>query len=1115
MKWLIILALAVITTPAAFAQIGPDYNNIQNEDGTYTYTSHYNRIWDGEQWQNFIISETENNIIISSNAANTLSYDKQTCSYSIYDTGFIVDAALLPSVSWQANSAVNGTDAWNRMTVNDEVCMVEIINNGESVIIQSTKEITEDRDFEVKRFNPDNSTRLDIEIRNVLAERLIHTILINDKIKETIDIYNIADNTKLGATQTIHTDSINVGGQQLNLQDVSGQFFDRNWIEANEAQIFEVSDSLNYDFDVGFESLWGIGIESNQINLDFNNSPNATNHLNIDPTFTNTGNISGSDVTFTLSYPTLTNAIVSSGDIDGTALTSSQVISVQSQIDSTNTSWTTTANTTPASPDYSFDFSSNTGWTQTQSGTSNTVYIDTSNGYIKHDTTTNTSSQKKVYYDLGSALSDSAWVTTFKLDTTNHNIPSSTVIAFSSSTTDPQTASGGDMIAFVIDDSNGSNGYHLQTKDGGTISWGAGANVKATANETVWVKMIRLSATQVQIELFSDSAMTTSVGSVTSTIPSSITGVQYIQSGSGQGGNSARTLNASIDDLKIYDGVTSTTPTTNDLSITYTTATAPAAITDLSASFNTPNVDLSWSEPSSGGSALTSFKVYRDTGSGFSLYDTVTSSSASSYQDTNPVMGTTNFYKVNWINNVGESSDSNSASTLAGVPPDPPTSVNTNIVDTDASPLDILVTWSSPTTIGTGTLTGFELYRDSTLIQTLGLVSSYTDTVPNSGTFVYSLKAVSTHGSSSMSSSSSQTTPTAPAAITDLSATAVSNVQADLSWSAPSSGGSALVQYKILRDSVNIANTTSTTYSDSALSDGVTYLYNVFAQNNVGTSTASNSASTTTFTGVTGSITGSATTIGATSQLTVNTSITGGTPTPTFDTFVVKEGADTITTFTGSLGYIHLTDESPHTYTIESTDLTHWQQPTISGTISSVTAQYDPAWSNNAAYNFTRGGGTFDLTVNRDVPAGWDLDCEYRTSTQAAANQTGVHGVGSNMWAYSDTQSIDDGKHVYVSCMDGSTQVVSFTSYGPNLIQGGLNLLDTNFSDYLGAPAAVLFIILVAGMFTGRTANTGILVILALIGVLGFIGMIIIDEATWGFILIAGVLGLFVGRRFL
>ena len=123
--------------------------------------------------------------------------------------------------------------------------------------------------------------------------------------------------------------------------------------------------------------------------------------------------------------------------------------------------------------------------------------------------------------------------------------------------------------------------------------------------------------------------------------------------------------------------------------------------------------------------------------------------------------------------------------------------------------------------------------------------------------------------------------------------------------------------------------------------------------------------------------------------------------------------------------------------------------------------------------------------------------------------------MGTSMWAFQDTQSISSGKHVYVSCTEDGEQVVNFVSYGPNLIAGGLNLLDTNFGDYLGVPAALFFVILVAGLFTGRTANTGILVVLALIGVLGFIGMIAIDEATWGFVLIAGVLGLFVGRRFL
>ena len=63
-------------------------------------------------------------------------------------------------------------------------------------------------------------------------------------------------------------------------------------------------------------------------------------------------------------------------------------------------------------PDYTFNFSSDADWDRVGSGTSNTVYIDTSAGHIRHNTTTNTSSMKKVYYDLtdytsGSAVNDS------------------------------------------------------------------------------------------------------------------------------------------------------------------------------------------------------------------------------------------------------------------------------------------------------------------------------------------------------------------------------------------------------------------------------------------------------------------------------------------------------------------------------------------------------------------------------------------------------------------------------------------------------------------------------------------------------------------------------------
>ena len=1031
-----VLGIAILGSAAslnefeAFAEIGSDYDNILNEDGSYTFTSHYNRIWDGEQWQNFIISETEDNIIISSNAANTLSYDKQTCSYSVYDTGFIVDAALLPSVSWQANSAVNGTDAWNRMTVNDEVCMVEIINNGESVIIQSTKEITEDRNFEVKRFNPDNSTRIDIETRNVLAERLIHTILINDKIKETIDIYNIAEDTKLGATQTIHTDSINVGGQQLNLQDVSGQFFDRNWIEANEAQIFEVSDSLNYDFDVGFESLWGIGIESDQINLDFNNSPNATHHLNIDPTFTNTGNISGSNVTFTLSYPTLTNAIVSSGDIDGIALTSSQVTSLQSEIDSTNTSWTTTANTTPASPDYETDFSSNTGWTQIN----NDVTVDTSNSRLQYNPTPD-SQDDRVYYDLqtdlGSTVDDEKWFVQYKVNLSGSVAPSAYQMPILSTHTDNLTSGTTvDQLGIWFGETgsgSGGNYINLRYADGTSAlsgSYGSAIGTLSTGTD-YYITMIRESATSFKIEVRTGSHTGSHVtGSpITSTIPSTIEDLRYIHFGDHPSSSHTRYLNSYIYDLSFYDGVTSTTPTTNDLSFDYITGTAP----------------------------------------------------------------------------------------------DPPTGVSTSINDIDSNPLDITVSWLSPSNVGTGTITGFEIYRDSALITTTGLVTTYDDTVSAPGTYVYKVRAVSTHGTSTDSNTSSITTPSVPDAITDLSGQVNSNTETSISWSVPNDGGSALTQFKILRDSVNIANVTSSTtsYTDTGLSDNTTYLYNVFGQNNAGTSTKSNDLSLTTYTGITGSISGTATTIGATTKIDVTPNVTAGTPTPSFNSFTVKEGSTTIATFTGTTGYVHHTDDSSHTYVIESTDSTHWQTPTITGTLSGVQSSYDPTWSSNVSYNYTRSTNSFDLIVNRDITPGWDLTCEYKTASQASGNQTGTTGVGTNMYAFQDSQSISDGKHVYVTCTENDAIVLSFVSYGPNLITGGLQLLDTHFGDFLGAPAAIFFVILAAGMFTGRSANTGILVVLSVIGVLGFIGMVTIDEASWGFILIAGVLGLFVGKRFL
>jgi chitodextrinase len=92
--------------------------------------------------------------------------------------------------------------------------------------------------------------------------------------------------------------------------------------------------------------------------------------------------------------------------------------------------------------------------------------------------------------------------------------------------------------------------------------------------------------------------------------------------------------------------------------------------------------------------------------------------------------------------------------------------------------------------------------------------------------------------------SSPDTTP--PSTPTNLTATAVSSSQIDLSWSA-STDNVGVTGYKVYRGGSQIATTTSTTYSDTGLTPSTTYTYTVTAYDAAGnTSTQSSPASATT-----------------------------------------------------------------------------------------------------------------------------------------------------------------------------------------------------------------------------------------------------------------------------
>ncbi|NVM26767.1 MAG: S8 family serine peptidase [Desulfobacterales bacterium] len=130
-----------------------------------------------------------------------------------------------------------------------------------------------------------------------------------------------------------------------------------------------------------------------------------------------------------------------------------------------------------------------------------------------------------------------------------------------------------------------------------------------------------------------------------------------------------------------------------------------------------------------------------------------------------------------------------------------------------------------------------------------GESSSDTD-LREATTYYYRVSAFNSAGNSTYSNEANATTY--PAAPSNLSATAVSAIQINLSWTDNSSGESG---FKIERKTgsggtyslITAISTNITSYSDTELRGSTTYYYRVRAYNSSGSSTYSNEASDTTF----------------------------------------------------------------------------------------------------------------------------------------------------------------------------------------------------------------------------------------------------------------------------
>jgi chitodextrinase len=257
---------------------------------------------------------------------------------------------------------------------------------------------------------------------------------------------------------------------------------------------------------------------------------------------------------------------------------------------------------------------------------------------------------------------------------------------------------------------------------------------------------------------------------------------------------------------------------------------APSAPASLSSSNITgSSVQLAWSA-STDNVGVTGYKVYRN---GVNIATPTTTS----YTNTGLTQGTTYQYQVSAIDGAGnESVKSNtiSVTTLDVTAPSVPGGLSLQALAHD----QVKLTWTASTDTGGSGLAGYKIYRgtSTTPIATVASgITTYTNTgLTGSTSYTYTVSAYDlANNESAKSTAASITTPappdtTPPSTPGNLTKTGSTLTSISLSWLA-STDNVGVTGYRIYRDSIQIADQTGTTFTDSNLAYGTSYQYTIRA----------------------------------------------------------------------------------------------------------------------------------------------------------------------------------------------------------------------------------------------------------------------------------------------
>ena len=299
--------------------------------------------------------------------------------------------------------------------------------------------------------------------------------------------------------------------------------------------------------------------------------------------------------------------------------------------------------------------------------------------------------------------------------------------------------------------------------------------------------------------------------------------------------------------VRAYEGLNISDPSNTAAA---TTLAPPAAPTNLAATpVTSTRIDLQWTDNAT---YEQGFRVERSVNGGAFTVVGSLGVNVTSYSNTSLVSGTTYTYRVRAYDGPNDSAPSDTVSAAPLAPPAAPS----NLTATPVSPSQINLAWTDNATYEQG----FKVERSTdgvsfTQIGTAGANAvTYSSTGLVSGTtYTYRVRAYEGANDSAYSNTASANTTSAPAAPTNLTATAVSSSQINLAWTdnATSEQG-----FKVERatDGVSFTQIAAlganvTTYANSGVVTGVTYTYRVKAYNGPNDSAWSNTATATPLSG--------------------------------------------------------------------------------------------------------------------------------------------------------------------------------------------------------------------------------------------------------------------------